>query len=137
MEPTRTDSTEAARGRERRECAEESDALVLFGITGDLAYKKIFPALHAMARRRRLNVPVVGVARSEWSLAQLRERAREGIERHGRSDPAAFERLIARLRYIPGDYAAPKTFAALRRELGAAKHPHYDLANAQSLVATA
>jgi glucose-6-phosphate 1-dehydrogenase len=103
-----------------------SDALVFFGATGDLAYKKVFPALQAMARRGQLEVPVIGVAKSGWTLEQLRERARESIAKHGEVDPAAFAKLVDKLRYIDGDYHDPATYTGLREELGAAAHPlHY------------
>ncbi len=103
-----------------------SDALVFFGASGDLAFKKVFPALQAMARRGRLNVPVVGVARSNWKLEQLRARARASIEQHGTIDEAAFAKLSAALRYVDGDYHDDATYAALRKELGDAKRPlHY------------
>jgi glucose-6-phosphate 1-dehydrogenase len=105
-----------------------SDALVFFGATGDLAYKKIFPALQAMARRGHLNVPVIGVARAGWTLDQLKARARDSVEKHGGLDPAAFARLSSLLRYVDGDYQDPATFAALRRELGPAQRPAHYLA---------
>lgn len=105
-----------------------SDALVFFGATGDLAYKKIFPALQAMLRHGHLNVPVIGVAKAGWNLSQLRERARESLGKHGGVDPAAFERLSSLLHYIDGDYQDPATFEALRRELKDARHPAYYLA---------
>jgi len=105
-----------------------SDALVFFGATGDLAYKKIFPALQAMAKRGHLNVPVVGVAKAGWNLDQLRARAKDSLEKHGGVDPAAFEKLIASLRYVDGDYQDPATFAALRKELGDTHHPAHYLA---------
>ena len=105
-----------------------SDALVFFGATGDLAYKKIFPALHAMAKRGNLNVPVIGVAKAGWNLDQLRARAKDSLEKHGGVDPVAFEKLIASLHYIDGDYKDPKTFTALRRELNGAKSPAHYLA---------
>src|SRR5205809_7965768 len=95
-----------------------SDALVFFGATGDLAFKKIFPALQAMARRGHLAVPVVGVAKAGWNLDQFRARAKASVEAHGGRDPAAFDELSRRLRYVDGDYADPGTFAAIRRELG-------------------
>ena len=76
----------------------QSDALVFFGATGDLAYKKIFPALQAMIRRGHLDVPVIGVAKSGWNLDNLRERARESVEKHGGLDPQAFDRLCRSLR---------------------------------------
>jgi len=105
-----------------------SDALVFFGATGDLAYKKIFPALQAMARRGTLNVPVIGVAKAGWTLDQLRARARDSVEKYGGLDRAAFETLSGLLQYVDGDYQDPATFETLRRELGAAKHPAHYLA---------
>jgi glucose-6-phosphate 1-dehydrogenase len=105
-----------------------SDALVFFGATGDLAYKKIFPSLQAMARRGNLDVPVIGVAKAGWNLDQLRARALESVEKYGGLDRDAFATLSARLRYIDGDYKDPATFDALRRELGDAKHPAHYLA---------
>ena len=107
--------------------AQPSDALVLFGATGDLAYKQIFPALHPMARRGELTIPVIGVARG-GTVEQLRERARQSIAAHGTLDPAAFDRLAARLRYVSGDYGDPATFDALRRALGPARRPLFYLA---------
>jgi glucose-6-phosphate 1-dehydrogenase len=106
----------------------QSDALVFFGATGDLAYKKIFPALQGMIRRGHLNVPVIGVARAGWTLDQLKTRARDSIEKHGGLDPAAFAKLSTLLRYVDGDYQNPATFAALRKELGSAGHPAHYLA---------
>jgi glucose-6-phosphate 1-dehydrogenase len=106
----------------------ESDALVFFGATGDLAYKKIFPSLQAMIRRGRLDAPVIGVAKAGWTLDQLRARARESLERHGGLDPAAFEKLMSLLRYVDGDYADAATFAGVRRALGAAQRPAHYLA---------
>ncbi len=115
-----------------------SDALVFFGATGDLAYKKIFPALHAMARRGHLDVPVIGVARSGWTVEQLRARARDSIAQHGGGvDETAFATLAARLRYVDGDYHDPSTYAALRQALGDAKRPAYYLAIPPSAFATA
>jgi glucose-6-phosphate 1-dehydrogenase len=105
-----------------------SDALVFFGATGDLAYKKIFPALQAMAKRGTLNVPVIGVAKAGWTLDQLRARAQESVEKYGGLDRAAFAKLFGLLRYVDGDYRDPATFEALRRELGDAKHPAHYLA---------
>jgi glucose-6-phosphate 1-dehydrogenase len=106
---------------------QRSDALVFFGATGDLAYKKIFPALHALSRRGRLDVPVVGVAKSGFTLEKLVERARASIGEHGGGvDEGAFANLVARLRYVDGDYTDAATFEALRRELrGATKPAHY------------
>jgi glucose-6-phosphate 1-dehydrogenase len=105
-----------------------SDALVFFGATGDLAYKKIFPALQRMVRRGTLTVPVIGVARAGWTLDQLRERARDSLARHGGLDGAAFAKLSGLLRYVEGDYRDPATFQALRRELGTAHRPTHYLA---------
>jgi glucose-6-phosphate 1-dehydrogenase len=105
-----------------------SDALVFFGATGDLAYKKIFPALQAMARRGHLNVPVIGVAKSGWNLDQFRARARDSVEKHGGLDPAAFDRLCGLLRYVDGDYQDSATFSALCKALGPAQRPAYYLA---------
>jgi glucose-6-phosphate 1-dehydrogenase len=105
-----------------------SDALVFFGATGDLAYKKIFPALQGMVRRGHLNVPVIGVARAGWTLDRLKARARDSVEKHGGLDPAAFAKLSSLLRYVDGDYQHPATFASLRQELGGAHHPAHYLA---------
>jgi glucose-6-phosphate 1-dehydrogenase len=105
-----------------------SDALVFFGATGDLAYKKIFPSLQAMVKRGHLNVPVVGVAKAGWNLDQFRARAKDSLEKHGGLDPAAFEKLIGLLRYVDGDYQDPATFKALRQELKDAKRPAHYLA---------
>jgi glucose-6-phosphate 1-dehydrogenase len=106
-----------------------SDALVFFGATGDLAYKKIFPALQDMATHGNLGVPVIGVAKAGWALEQLRERARASVTEHGGGvNDKAFGELLSRLRYIDGDYGDPSTFAALRQALGPAKHPTHYLA---------
>jgi len=103
-----------------------SDALVIFGATGDLVYKKIFPALYAMERRGHLQVPVIGVARSDWSIEKFRARARASVEQYDGFDEAIFAKFQERLHYISGDYGAPATHAALRKELGDAEHPlHY------------
>jgi glucose-6-phosphate 1-dehydrogenase len=108
--------------------ATHSDALVFFGATGDLAYKKIFPSLQAMVKRGNLDVPVVGVAKAGWNLEQLKARARDSLEKHGGVDEAAFAKLCSQLRYVDGDYADPATFAALRKELGSAQRPAHYLA---------
>jgi glucose-6-phosphate 1-dehydrogenase len=105
-----------------------SDALVFFGATGDLAYKKIFPSLQAMMKRGHLRVPVIGVAKSGWTIDQLRSRARDSLEKHRGIDPQAFDKLCGLLRYVDGDYKDPATFQALRKELGAAKRPAHYLA---------
>ena len=110
-----------------------SDALVFFGATGDLAYKKIFPSLQAMIRRGHLDVPVIGVAKAGWNLDQFRARARDSLARHGGVDEAAFAKLVSLLRYVDGDYADSATFAALRRELDGSNHPAHYLAIPPSL----
>jgi glucose-6-phosphate 1-dehydrogenase len=107
---------------------EPADALVFFGATGDLAYKKIFPALQAMARHGALNVPVIGVAKAGWNLEQLRARARESVSEHGGLDEGAFRKLSALLNYVDGDYADIETFRAVRRALGDAKRAAHYLA---------
>jgi glucose-6-phosphate 1-dehydrogenase len=105
-----------------------SDALVFFGVTGDLAYKKIFPSLQAMLKRGHLNVPIIGVAKTDWTLEQLKARVRDSLEKHGGIDSAAFDKLCGLLRYVDGDYSDPATFVAIRKELGAARRPAYYLA---------
>jgi glucose-6-phosphate 1-dehydrogenase len=114
----------------------KSDALVLFGASGDLAYKKIFPALYAMARRGHLEVPVIGVANSPWTTEQLAARAKESIERQGPVDAKALGEVLGRLRYVQGEYTDSATFTKLRRELGGATHPIHYLAIPPSLFAT-
>jgi glucose-6-phosphate 1-dehydrogenase len=113
-----------------------SDALVFFGATGDLAYKKIFPALQGMVKRGHLDVPVVGVAKAGWNLDRLRARARESLEKHGGVDAAAFEKLCSLLRYVDGDYQDPATFEALRKELRDAHYPAHYLAIPPALFET-
>jgi glucose-6-phosphate 1-dehydrogenase len=120
----------------REGASPQTDALVFFGVTGDLAYKKIFPALQAMAKRGTLNVPVIGVARSAPDLAALKARVRESIEKHGDLDPAAFEKLLGLLRYVRGDNSDSATYKALRRELGNTHHPAYYLAIPPTAFAT-
>jgi len=105
-----------------------SDALVFFGATGDLAYKKIFPALQSMIKRGRLSVPVVGVAKSNWKLDDLKKRAHDSLSEHGGVDQQAFEKLSSLLRYVDGDYKDPATFKTLRAQLDGAKHPAHYLA---------
>ncbi len=105
-----------------------SDALVFFGATGDLAYKKIFPSLQAMAQRGHLDVPVIGVAKAGWGLDQLKARARDSVEQHGGLHPATFDKLCGLLRYVDGDYQDPATFQTLRKELGSAHRPAHYLA---------
>lgn len=105
----------------------KSDTLVFFGATGDLAFKKIFPALQRMVKRKALDVPVIGVAREGWSLERLQARARDSIEQHGGGvDPEAFPKLMQLLRYVEGEYTTRATFESLRQRLGDARHPiHY------------
>lgn len=105
-----------------------SDALVFFGATGDLAYKKIFPALQAMLKRGHLNVPVVGVAKAGWTLDQFKARAHDSLEKHGGIDPEAFAKLSSLLHYVDGDYQDPATFKALGKELKTAERPAHYLA---------
>jgi glucose-6-phosphate 1-dehydrogenase len=106
----------------------QSDALVFYGATGDLAYKKIFPALQAMARHGHLRVPVVGVAKSGWNIDNLRARARDSVEKHGGLDTAAFGKLMELLRYVDGDYQDAATFQQIRQQLGSAQAPAHYLA---------
>jgi glucose-6-phosphate 1-dehydrogenase len=105
-----------------------SDALVFFGATGDLAYKKIFPALQALIMRGHLDVPVIGVAKSPWTLDQLRMRAQESLEKHGGLDREAFRKLSSLLHYVSGEYGEAATFEAIRKNLGSAQRPAHYLA---------
>jgi glucose-6-phosphate 1-dehydrogenase len=103
-----------------------SDALVFFGATGDLAHKQIFPALQKMIERDKLNVPVIGVAKSNWNIDQFRDRVRDSLTKHGGINEAAFAKLVGLLQYIDGDYQDPATFEQLRKALNGAKCPvHY------------
>ncbi len=113
-----------------------ADALVFFGATGDLAYKKIFPALQAMARRGHLDLPVIGVAKSGWNRDQLVERARQSVTENGGLDPAAFAQLSSRLRYVDGDYQDTSTFGQLKELLGASQRPVHYLAIPPSMFST-
>jgi glucose-6-phosphate 1-dehydrogenase len=110
-----------------------SDALVFFGATGDLAHKKIFPALQRLAKRGHLDMPVIGVAKSGWNLDQLKQRARDSVEHYGGLDPDGFKKLMNVLRYIDGDYSDPATFQEVRKQLGNAQHPIHYLAIPPSL----
>ncbi|HTK91849.1 MAG TPA: glucose-6-phosphate dehydrogenase [Verrucomicrobiae bacterium] len=112
------------------------DALVFFGATGDLAHKKIFPALHALAKRGKLDFPIIGVAKAGWTLDQLKARARDSVEHYGGLDPSAFSQLNRLLLYIDGDYTEVATFQQLRRILGDAKHPLHYLAIPPSVFET-
>ena len=113
----------------------QSDALVFFGATGDLAYKKIFPSLQAMIKRGALNVPIIGVAKSGWNLERLQERARDSLEHHGGIDNAAFAKLKELLRYIDGGYEDLDTFKQLKQALGGASRPAHYLAIPPTLFA--
>jgi glucose-6-phosphate 1-dehydrogenase len=118
-----------------------SDALVLFGVSGDLAHKMIFPALYAMVKRGALTVPVIGVASTPWNVAQLRARATDSIKQSmeqsgAKTERRTLSRLLALLKYVSGDYNDPETFAALGRALGKAQRPAYYLAIPPSLFAT-
>jgi glucose-6-phosphate 1-dehydrogenase len=120
----------------QRRGAPHSDALVLFGVTGDLAYKMIFPALYGMSKAGTLKTPVVGVASSPMTLRQLHARAAASIREHGGiDDRRALSHLLSLLRYVQGDYRSPDTFAALRRALGACRHPTHYLAIPPDLFA--
>jgi len=114
----------------------QSDALVFYGATGDLAAKQIFPALQALTRRGLLDVPIVGVARSEWTDDQLRQRARESLEQHGGVDEEAFAALSSRLRYVSGEYQDPATYTRLREALGPSQRPLHYLAIPPSFFET-
>src|SRR6266852_3716896 len=113
-----------------------SDAFVFFGATGDLAYKKIFPALYAMVRRSGLDIPIIGMARAGWMLAKLRARALASVENGGDFDPGCFEKLAAQLRYVDGDYTDPATFVKLKQALGPATRPIHYLAIPPSMFAS-
>jgi glucose-6-phosphate 1-dehydrogenase len=115
--------------------SEASDAFVFFGATGDLAYKKIFPALHAMIRRDGLNIPIVGVARAGWNLEKLRERARASIEESGEFDAPTFDKFAALLVYVDGDYREPQTYTKLRAALDGSHRPIHYLAIPPSMFA--
>jgi glucose-6-phosphate 1-dehydrogenase len=110
-----------------------SDALVFFGATGDLAYKQIFPSLQRLAKRDKLKGPVVGVAKSGWTLDDLKKRARDSVEQHGGLDPEGFDKLMQLLRYVDGDYADIATFQQVRKQCGGARHPIHYLAIPPSL----
>ena len=114
-----------------------SDALVFFGISGDLAHKKIFPALYAMAKHKALTVPLIGVAAPHWSLAQLRKHAKDSIKQAGKiDDRAALSHLLSRMQYVGGDYNDPATFIALKQALDSARRPAHYLAIPPALFAT-
>ena len=132
-----TRSREATEMKQNRGGNSPSDALVLFGVSGDLAHKKIFPSLYAMAKRGSLEVPVIGVATSDWSLVQLRRHVEDGIRQSGKiDDRAALRRLLSQFRYVAGDYQDPATFQALKKALMDARHPAHYLAIPPALFAT-
>jgi glucose-6-phosphate 1-dehydrogenase len=114
----------------------KSDALVFYGASGDLAFKKIFPALQSMIKRGHLDAPIVGVAKSGWKLDQLRARAHESLEKHGGLDRPAFEKLSGLMRYVDGDYKDPEIFRKIRAELGPAQQPAHYLAIPPALFGT-
>ena len=114
----------------------ESDAFVFFGATGDLAYKKIFPALYEMVRRGGFHIPIIGMARAGWNLDKLKDRARDSVKQAGDVDEAAFAKLSALLRYVDGDYSDPATFTKLKSALGLAKSPIHYLAIPPSMFAS-
>jgi len=113
-----------------------SDAFVFFGATGDLAYKKIFPALQAMIRSGGLDMPIIGMSRGGWTLEKLRERARDSLQNNGGVDSAAFAKLSSQLQYVDGDYNDAATYARLKQALGAAARPLHYLAIPPSMFAT-
>jgi len=118
--------------------AASSDALVVFGVTGDLAHKMIFPALYAMVKRGALKVPVIGVALPNWSLERLHRRVADSIKRSGGIDnERVFKHFLSLLRYVSGDYKDPATFSAIKKALGDARRPAYYLAIPPSLFAIA
>lgn len=114
---------------------ESSDAFVFFGATGDLAFKKIFPALQALIRDGQLDMPIIGMARAGWTLDRLRDRARQSVEQNGGLDAGAFAKLSAQLQYVGGEYQDPATYEHLRRALGAAARPLHYLAIPPSMFA--
>jgi glucose-6-phosphate 1-dehydrogenase len=116
--------------------AANSDAIVFYGATGDLAYKQIFPALYALAQRNRLDIPVIGVAKAGWELPALQARARDSLLTHGELDETVFARFASVLRYVDGDYRDAATFTTLRRELGDARRPLHYLAIPPELFPT-
>ncbi|MCX6125955.1 MAG: glucose-6-phosphate dehydrogenase [Proteobacteria bacterium] len=113
-----------------------SDAIVFFGATGDLAYKKIFPALQAMVKHNHLNIPVIGVARSGWDVKQFSARVKASLDAHGKSDKDSSMKLESLLRYVDGDYVENSTYLKLREALGGATSPLYYLAIPPSMFAS-
>jgi glucose-6-phosphate 1-dehydrogenase len=113
-----------------------SDAFVFFGASGDLVFKKIFPALYRLAARGKIDLPLIGVARTASTVEQFRERARKSLEEYGKVEPKVFDVLAKHLRYVQGDYGDQAMFAALKKEIGDAKHPAYYLAIPPSVFPT-
>ncbi len=108
--------------------ATPSDALVVFGATGDLAHKKIFPSLYAMVKREALNVPIIGVAFSNWTLKDMQERIKDSLKQAGQTDLKVIDKLLSLIQYVDGDYKRPETFKALKQALGKARQPAHYLA---------
>ena len=120
-----------------RPAEQPSDALVVFGFTGDLANKKIFPALYELVKKQALAVPVIGVASTALEPAQVLARVRDSVEHEGKvDDAAALDRLLSLVRYVSGDYREPQTFQALKAALGEAKRPAHYLAIPPALFET-
>lgn len=113
--------------------AAQSDALVFFGASGDLAFKQIFPALLGLVGEEGVNVPIVGVAKAGWTVEQLKDRARDSVKQHSGADPARLDKLLGLLRYVDGDYNDQQTFEKLKQALGGAKRPVHYLAIPPSL----
>jgi glucose-6-phosphate 1-dehydrogenase len=113
--------------------AAQSDALVFFGASGDLAFKQIFPALLGLVGEEGVNVPIVGVAKAGWTVEQLKDRARDSVKQHSGADPARLVKLLGLLRYVDGDYNDQQTFEKLKQALGGAKRPVHYLAIPPSL----
>ena len=105
-----------------------SDALVFYGATGDLAFKKIFPALFLMIKRGHLQAPIIGVARGDYDLEKLQQRAKDSIQRYGNFEEETFAKFLQQLAFVGGDYTDPQTFLRVREALGTAKHPTHYLA---------
>src|SRR5690242_14884627 len=124
--PPRFHGPNARKMRSNMTTTHPADALVFFGATGDLAYKKIFPALQALVARHGLDIPIIGVARSAWGRDRLLSRARDSVRQHGVIDEAEFAKFASLLRYVDGDYREAATYARLCQALGAARRPlHY------------
>ena len=113
--------------------AAQSDALVFFGASGDLAFKQIFPALLGLVNDEGVDVPIVGVAKAGWTVEQLKGRAADSIKHHGGADAGKLDKLLALLRYVDGDYNDPQTFEKLKQAVGGAKRPLHYLAIPPSL----